>query len=319
MAKVRRVFLLVLIVALVSVTFISCNPATYTLSTSSTPETGGIVSPTSGTYHKNVEVDVTATPASGYRFDHWEGSDPGASQTVRLVMDGNKELTAHFTKTYTLSASSEPAGSGTISPNGGTYDEGEEVALAATPAQYYGFNGWSGDASGSSDHVTITMDSNKTVVASFVKLTYTVQTHVDASGGGTIDSSGGTFEAGAQVTITATPASGYRFEHWGGSTTETTNPLNLVVDSDKSITAHFIRVYTLTVSMTFLNPAYQCGSVSPAGGVYDAETTVTLTASVLFPCSFAGWVGTNDESVNPTTVTMNADKWVEAHFSTVHP
>jgi hypothetical protein len=315
MAKVRTALVLVFIVALVSMTFIACSPSKPTLSTSSNPDSGGTINPASGTYDKGVGVDIVATPASGYRFDHWEGSASGQSPTLHLTMDGNKNLTAYFTKTYIVSVSSTPANSGSVSPNDGTYDEGKEVTLAATPAEYYKFNGWSGDASGSSDHLTMTMDSNKTIVASFVKLTYTVQTQVDASGGGTVDPASGTFEAGTHVNITATPASGYRFDHWGGSTTSTTNPLSLLVDGEKTVTAYFTKTYTLTVSGS---PNGSC-TVDPSGGVYDTGTVVTLNATALFPYAFDHWSNTDNNTVNPTTVTMNGDKSVMAYFHALTP
>jgi len=315
MARVSRLLLLVSIAAAMAMTFVGCAPSSFKLSVSCSPEAAGSVDPSRGTYDKGVEVDVTATPSAGYRFDHWEGGASGQSPTVLLTMDSTKTLTAYFTKTYTVSVSSTPANSGSVSPNGGTYDEGKEVTLAATPAQYYKFNGWSGDASGSSDHVTITMDSNKIVVASFVKLTYSVQTQVDASGGGTVDPASGTFEAGTHVQVTAVPASGYRFDHWGGSSTSTTNPLNLLVNGDKTVTAYFTKTYTLTVSGS---PHGSC-TVDPSGGVWDVGTKVTVTATALFPYAFDHWSGTDNDATNPTTMTMSGDKSVTAYFTQLSP
>ena len=316
MARISRLLLLVSIAAVLAMTFVGCAPSSFKLTASCDPEAGGTVSPSSGIYDKRVEVEVTATPAAGYRFDHWEGGASGQSPTVQLTMDSSKNLTAYFTKTYAVSVSATPASSGGVSPNGGTYDEGREVTLAATPAQYYKFNGWSGDASGTSDHVTITVDSNKTVVASFVKLTYTVQTQVDASGGGTVDPASGTFEAGTHVQVTATPASGYRLDHWGGSATGHSNPLNLLVDTDKTVTAYFTKVYTLSVSCDPVGS----GSIDPNGGVFDAGTKVTLTATTgVFPHAFDHWTGTDNDGINPTTVTMTSDKSVTAHFKELSP
>jgi len=315
MARVSRLLLLVSIAAVLAMTFVGCAPSSFKLSATCSPEAAGGVDPSSGTYDKGVEVDVTATPAAGYRFDHWEGGASGQSPTVQLTMDSSKNLTAYFTKTYAVSVSATPASSGGVSPNGGTYDEGKEVTLAATPAQYYKFNGWSGDASGTSDHVTITVDSNKTVVASFVKLTYTVQTRVDASGGGTVDPASGTFEAGTHVQVTATPASGYRLDHWGGSATGHSNPLNLLVDTDKTITAYFTKVYTLSVSCDPVGS----GSIDPSGGVFDAGTVVNLGAVAVFPYGLDHWSGTGIDSMNPTTVTMTSDKAVTAYFKPLSP
>ena len=154
--------------------FSACSPSQYTLSASSSPTGGGDISPAIGTYQKGVEVLITASPASGYRFDHWEGGASGTSSTLHLVIDGNKKLTAFFVKTYTLTVSCTPSGSGTISPNGGTYDAGAQVTLVATPGEFYKFDAWGGDASGSTSHITITMNSSKTVVASFTKTTYSI-------------------------------------------------------------------------------------------------------------------------------------------------
>ncbi len=66
---------------------------------------------------------------------------------------------------YRLSLS--VTGEGTVNPSGGLYAEGATVALNATPAAGFTFNGWSGDAGGTDNPLTITMDNNKTVVANF--------------------------------------------------------------------------------------------------------------------------------------------------------
>lgn len=62
-----------------------------------------------------------------------------------------------------------PSGSGYVglSPSGGTYDLGTEVTVTAFPASGYEFNHWSGDASGTSTSVTVTMNSDKSVTAHF--------------------------------------------------------------------------------------------------------------------------------------------------------
>ena len=57
---------------------------------------------------------------------------------------------------------------GTVS-GGGTFDEDASVTLTATPSDSdYKFDGWKGDASGTSNPLTIKADSNKTITANFV-------------------------------------------------------------------------------------------------------------------------------------------------------
>ena len=68
---------------------------------------------------------------------------------------------------YTLSISVSPVGAGSVSPSSGDYQQGNQVSVVATPSAGYAFSHWSGDVSGSSPIVTLTMDSDKTLVAHF--------------------------------------------------------------------------------------------------------------------------------------------------------
>jgi hypothetical protein len=84
-----------------------------------------------------------------------------ATVTVRVAGVGPSQ--------YELSTLASPPEGGTVTldPPGGTYEEGTEVTMTAEPAVNYEFDHWSGDASGTSTSVTITMDSDKVVAAHF--------------------------------------------------------------------------------------------------------------------------------------------------------
>ena len=143
---------------------------TYTLSISVNPPQAGSVSPSGGEYESGVQVTLTASPASGYAFDNWSGSGSGAASIITITMNSDKSLTANFkatTQTYTLTTNISTSGAGSVSPSGGEYESGVEVTLTATPASGYTFEYWDGAASGSSNVVTITMDSDKIVTAHF--------------------------------------------------------------------------------------------------------------------------------------------------------
>jgi hypothetical protein len=56
----------------------------------------------------------------------------------------------------------------TLDPPGGTYDEGTVVTLTASPDAGSTFAGWSGAATGTASTVTVTMDGDKMVTATFV-------------------------------------------------------------------------------------------------------------------------------------------------------
>lgn len=70
---------------------------------------------------------------------------------------------------YTLVVSAGGNGSGTISPAPGshTYQAGTPVTITATPLQGSTFSGWSGTVSASTNPLTITMNSNKSLTANF--------------------------------------------------------------------------------------------------------------------------------------------------------
>lgn len=85
--------------------------------------------------------------------------------TVAITACGSAQYTG--STQYSLSTSVNPSGAGTVSPAGGTYDAGTEVTLTATLAQGYVFDRWSGDATGTSSSINLTMDSSKSVVAHF--------------------------------------------------------------------------------------------------------------------------------------------------------
>jgi len=70
---------------------------------------------------------------------------------------------------YTLTIQIDPSGAGTVTknPDQSSYSPGTSVQLTAHPGSGHGFDHWSGDATGSSNPVTITMTKDKTVVAHF--------------------------------------------------------------------------------------------------------------------------------------------------------
>lgn len=323
--QMRRIHFLPVIAAvlLFAMTFSACiaptptpTPPVFKLITISSPASGGAVTPPSGgSYSKGVPVNLTAIPASGYRFNRWEGAASGSSPAVQLTMDGDKNLVAYFTRTYSLSASSSPGNGGTVVPVGGVFDEGTKVTLIASPAQYFDFKGWAGQASGTSKSVDITMDSNKQVAAYFEKQFPFLKVQSNPPDGGTIDPGSGTYEAGTQKTITATAAPGYRFERWSGDASGTSNPTRVVMDSDKNITANFTKVYTLTVASS---PS-DGGTINTKGGVYDAGTKVDLNATSTFPYYLKNWIGVDNNAVNPSKVTMDGDRAVTAVFAKATP
>ncbi|CAM1345224.1 conserved hypothetical protein [Tenacibaculum amylolyticum] len=275
---------------------------------------------TNGTYDDGTDVVLTATPAAGYQFDGWSGDATGTTNPLTITMDADKTVTAMFSKiqrTLTINATN---GTVTTNPNpiNGTYDDGTDVTLTATPAAGYQFDGWSGDATGTTNPLTITMDVDKTVTAMFSKIQRTLT--INATNGSVAtnpNSTNGTYDDGTDVVLTATPAAGYQFDGWSGDATGTTNPLTITMDADKIVTAMFSKIQrTLTINATngtvTTNP-------NPTNGTYDDGVDVTLTATPAAGYQFDGWSGDATGTTNPLTITMDADKTVTAMFKLIPP
>lgn len=68
---------------------------------------------------------------------------------------------------------------------------------------------------------------------------YEVEISIVPPIGGAVEPPGGVYDTGTIATFTAIPAEGYKFDKWTGDYEGTDNPMNITVDSDKSITGRF--------------------------------------------------------------------------------
>ena len=218
----------------------------FDLTVASSPANGGIVFPSETTsYAENHQVIVTARPGYGYGFSGWDGECSGYGQCV-VTMDADKTVTANFVRQFFLTTAASPAEGGTVSPAGTTqHAEGAEVTVTVSPAEGYGFSGWSGDCSGI-DACVVMMDGDKTVTADFFTR-FTLTAMAKPSSGGAVSPEGTTsYDAGTQVTVTATAASGYNFSGWSGDCSGSVSCV-VTMDGDKSVTARF----TSTAAIVF--------------------------------------------------------------------
>ena len=144
---------------------------------------------------------------------------------------------------YTLTATANPAEGGSVSPSSQQYDSGDVASVTATPSAEYVFQSWSGSASGSSPSTTVTMDSDKAVVANFVKKKYALTVKTEGEGSVTekvIKAGVATdYNSGTVVELTAVPEGEWLFVEWTGDLTGSENPKEITIDQAKTVTAVF--------------------------------------------------------------------------------
>ena len=72
-------------------------------------------------------------------------------------------------ETFILSVTITPEDGGSVSPDGGTFEDGTEVTLTGTPSEGYSFKEWAGDLSSTENPVSVSMDSDMNVTLVFVE------------------------------------------------------------------------------------------------------------------------------------------------------
>jgi parallel beta-helix repeat protein len=240
----------------VTATFTEIPPDTYLLYVYTAGTGSGTVTkaPDLPYYDAGTVVTLTALADTGSTFARWSGAVSGSTNPVTLTMNGNMTVTAIFDIIpYTLTINYAGNGSGSVAtdfrgtlvvpPSAYTY--GTVVTLTAVPSMTSSFGGWSGAVSGLTNPITLTMDGNKTVTATFNLLgptyyTLTISYLGNGRGSVTTNPSGATFVAGTVVTLTAVPSVTSSFAGWSiGTVVTTTNPLVLTMDADKDVTATF--------------------------------------------------------------------------------
>ncbi|MBI3778136.1 MAG: hypothetical protein HY274_04365, partial [Gammaproteobacteria bacterium] len=214
---------------------------------------------------------------------------------------------------YQLNVAKSGSGSGTVtstsSPTQSTqvncgstcavaFLQSTVVTLTATAASGSEFTGWSGDCSGTSTVVAVTMDAAKSCTAGFAAI-YTVSTSSGA--GGSISPTSASVTDGNTTSFTVTPSTGYSINTvsgCGGSLSGTTYTTGAIT-SACTVTASFsLNSYTVSTS------ASGGGSISPTSASvnHGSTTSFTVTANSGYSTAVSGCGG----SLSGTTYTTGA-------------
>jgi uncharacterized repeat protein (TIGR01451 family)/uncharacterized repeat protein (TIGR02543 family) len=276
-------------------------------------------------------VVLTATASITSAFTGWSGDCSGTGITCTVRMSGDKDVTANFTRIYTVTVAKDGNGSGTVTstPSGidcgatcsTTFRYNTIVTLTASADTGSQFTGWSGACTGSNTCVT-TIASAKNVTATFALITYTVAVAKDGNGAGSITSDPSGIDCGetcstdfnynTAVTLTASADTGSQFTGWSGACTADGLSCATTVTGTRDVTATFTLI-TYTVSVTKTGEGNGTITSEPAGidcgdtcsADFNYNTVVTLTAAPITGSQAVGWAGdcSVDGLVCVTTVT----------------
>jgi len=271
--------------------FVVNVPGNFSIYLLSNPPAGGTTSG-GGTFIENSVKTVTASPNTGYTFVNWtegglEVSRSATFQLAPLVKD--RILTANFLiKTYTLIVHATN-GTVAINPNQTSYNYGSTVVLAPTADTGYTFTGWSGNATGNANFLSVLMDDNKDITANFTINTYTVAVSTNPSTLSHQPTGGGTFNYGTSVTVTAVANDLFTFRDWteNGTQVSTSSSYTFTMPAgNRTLVANYTAItYTVAVStnpLTLLNQP-------TGGGTFNSGASVTVTAVANIGYTFTNW------------------------------
>ena len=122
-----------------------------------------------GQYEKGATVTLTPNPVAHHRFVNWTGDKTSTDNPLKFTIEGDVNLTANFEAIpqITITVTSNDDNMGTVSGSG-TYDEGQEVTIAATAKTSYRFVKWNDEVTDATR--TFPAAENLTLQAIFEKV-----------------------------------------------------------------------------------------------------------------------------------------------------
>lgn len=161
----------------------------------------------------------------------------------------------------------------------------------------------------------IALVTNGDVSADAAHVTQYLLTITQPSEGGTIkigdnDAASKAYTSGTEVSLTATPATNYKFVKWTKDSedlTETTNPITLSVTANTSIAATFKQMHSVTAVSEIDAKGTVAVTNAADDNLYDTGSTITVTATPKSGYEFEKWTKTENASWSSTNNPLNIE------------
>jgi len=235
--------------------------------------------------------------------------------------------------TFTVRTSASPVAGGTANGDG-VYASGANVSVMAIANPGYSFVNWTENGSQVSNSAVYSFSANAgaNLVANFAVASAAnyVLTISAANGAITKNPDLPSYTPGSQVSLTATPASGYIFSSWGGDASGTTNPLPVTMSSNKIITANFTATASQTGSIR-VSIVPQAAADAGAGWKLSTESTWRNSGTIASGLSYrnytvqfkpiADWTTPANKSITLATtqadVQINSGSYIQQQQGTL--
>lgn len=254
---------------------------------------------------QNVDVSF---PYPGY--DQVFASQGSAFVVLSAILPGQLIVTTNANPT-----------NGGITTGDGSYPEGANVTVTATPNDCWDFINWTdnGTVVSVNQIYSFVIENDRNLTANFEQLNFDVIIAANPSGGGIVVGAG-TFPCGSEVEVEAIPSDGYSFINWteNGTEVSNTNSYSFILEEDRNLVANFqielnyfepvwtspynpmtIYITLATLDQLNLQPGSQIGlfDIDPNNGSEICVGAATLN-QVITPASYLEFIASmNDGSV----------------------
>jgi uncharacterized repeat protein (TIGR01451 family) len=214
---------------------------------------------------------LTATASPNSVFTGWSGACSGMALTCTLTMNSDKDVTANFTRIYSLTVTKDGNGDGTVTSQpeaidcgptcSTTFMHGTVVTLTAMPKAGSVLENWQGGCVADGLTCVTTVTGTRNIAATFTLITYTLAVTKTGDGNGTVTSEPAGIDCGATcsaifnyntvVTLTAASVTGTKDVEWSGDCTADGQSCVTTVTGARDVSATFNLITTdLSVSQT---------------------------------------------------------------------
>ena len=286
---------------------------TLTITAEANPTDGGVING-GGTFDYGSTCTLTATANEGYTFMYWteNGQQISYDTTYSFTVTNNRNLEAHFTLPYSITATANPEEGGVV-VGAGEYDYHSTCTLTAMANEGYCFYYWleNGSVVSYNHNYSFIVNGNRELIGVF-GLPIPITVEVNPTEGGVVNG-GGLYDYRYSCTLTAIANEGYTFMNWteNGNVISTYTTYSFTVTTEREFVANFTLPLNITVSVL----PEEGGTVTGAG-VYNYGANCTLSAVANSDYYFVNW--TNNDIVVSTqanySFVVTGDENLVAHF-----
>ena len=267
----------------------------------------------------DTELTIEVTPAAGYELTSLTANGTDILATKKVVVTENLTIKATFAKKH-LKVSTEKVGEGLFEVTGAddlnSVLYGTELTVSVTPATEYELTSLMANDTDISATKKVIVKENMTIKATFTKKVFAVT--LSKEGEGTLATTGAedlkAVPYGTEVTIVATPATGYELKSIEANGTDITATKKVVVREAVAVKATFVKK-TFAVELTKEGEGTLAVSGAEDLSAVAYGTKLTITATPAEGYELVALVANNVDISDTKSIEVTESMTIKATFA----